>query len=336
MSGSRPVEKENTSPRQYTRREVLLRAGAAGAVAVGAVGLGTALSTQDPRSKMAERGRIRDHRVERADSAPRMAVVRGQDAALNVRAAIEAMGGMASFVRKGEVVVIKPNVGWNRLPEQGANTTPEVVAEVVRLVRDAGAARVLVTDVPVNEAGRCFKRSGILDAVHAVGGEVVFPDDRAFREVAVGGVTLRAADVLWPLVEADRVINLPVVKQHGLSGATLAMKNWYGVIGGHRVRLHQDIHNSIVDLAQMVMPTLTVMDATRVLTANGPSGGSLDDVRYENAIAVSCDEVALDAWGAGVLGLDPAQLAFVVEAARRGLGTEDWRSLQPIEKTLGA
>ena len=137
----------------------------------------------------------------------------------------------------------------------------------------------------------------------AAGATVVRPEATAFREVDVSGKLLHTADILYPFVEADRIINVPVVKQHGLSRATMAMKNWYGVLGGQRVKLHQNIHLSIVDLAAMIKPTLTIMDATRILLANGPTGGSLADVKRMDTVAVSTDEVALDAFGAGLLGL---------------------------------
>ena len=122
-----------------------------------------------------------------------------------------------------------------------------------------------------------------------------------------------------------------MVKHHGMSGATASMKNWYGVLGGHRVRLHQDIHRSIVDLAAMVKPTLTVLDCTRVLMANGPTGGSLDDVKQVNVVAAGGDEVALDAFGASLLGLEPEAVGFIGEAERAHLGRSDYRSLKLVE-----
>jgi uncharacterized protein (DUF362 family) len=241
---------------------------------------------------------------------------------------------MGAFVKRGERVVIKPNIGWNRLPEQAANTNPDVVAEVVRLVVAAGASQVWVTDVSVNTAEQCFSRSGIEKAAKAAGATVVRPDSIAFREVDVAGKLLQVGDVLFPFVEADRIINVPIVKQHGLSGATMSLKNWYGVLGGQRVKLHQNIHLSIVDLALMVKPTLTVLDATRILLANGPTGGSLADVKRMDTVAVSTDEVALDAFGAGLLGLAPQDLGFIVEGMKAGLGTMQWQSLKTVE--LGA
>jgi uncharacterized protein (DUF362 family) len=230
-------------------------------------------------------------------------------------------------------VLVKPNVGWNRLPEQAANTNPQVVAEVVRHARAAGAAEIWVTDVTVNNAERCFARSGIGEAARQAGARIVLPSKSGFRTVAVGGELLRVAEVLWPFVEADKLINVPVVKQHGSAGATMAMKNWYGVLGGHRVRLHQDLDRSIFELARLMKPTLTILDATRVLVANGPSGGSLDDVRRRDTIAAGVDEVALDAFGAPLLGLSPADLGYLALGDKAGLGTRDYKSLKLVETT---
>ena len=312
-------------------RRALLRVGVTGMVAAGSVALGLGLRARDGHGKSKALPKLKDHRVDKIQGAVEMAIVHGPDPGANVRRAVESMGGMGRFVKRGERVVIKPNIGWNRLPEQAANTNPEVVAEVVRLVAAAGASKIWVTDASVNTAEQCFARSGIEKAAKAAGAIVVRPDATAFREIDVSGKLLRTGDVLFPFVESDRVINVPVVKQHGLSGATMAMKNWYGVLGGQRVKLHQNIHLSIVDLAAMVKPTLTIMDATRILLANGPTGGSLADVKQMDTIAVGSDEVALDAFGAGLLGLNPSDLGFIVEASKAGLGTLEWRSLKTEE-----
>jgi len=312
-------------------RRALFRVGVTAAMAVGSVALGLGLRTRDGHGKSKTLPKLKDHRVDKIQGAVEMAIVRGPDAAANVRRAVEAMGGMGRYVKRGERVVIKPNIGWNRLPEQAANTNPDVVAEVVKLVAAAGASKIWVTDVSVNTPEQCFARSGIEKAAKAAGATVVRPDAPAFREVDVQGKLLRTADILFPFVDADRVINVPVVKQHGLSGATMAMKNWYGMLGGQRVKLHQNIHLSIVDLASMIKPTLTIMDATRILLANGPTGGSLADVKQMDTIAVSSDEVALDAFGASLLGLLPTSLGFIVEGMKAGLGTPEWRNLKTEE-----
>jgi len=317
--------------RGYTRRAILKTTAAAAVTAFASAFLVDRKPKGSFRRGAERLERVPDHRVVEPEVAAKMAIARGPNASENTRRAIEAIGGMQAFVRKGESVVIKPNVGWNRSPEQAANTLPEVVATVIRTVKAAAASKIWVVDVPVNDAERCFTRSGIGDAARASGARVILPDSNAFRRVNAEGVTLRTVEVFYPLLEADRVINIPVAKHHGLTGATLAMKNWYGVLGGHRVLLHQDIHRSIVDLALMVKPTLTILDGTRVLMANGPSGGSLDDVKRMDTIAVSTDEVAIDAFGATLLEKKATDIEFIGLAERRRLGTSDYRSLDPIE-----
>jgi uncharacterized protein (DUF362 family) len=309
----------------------MLRLGATGAAAIGSVAAGLWLHGRDHAGAGAALPKMRDHRVDQVPGGVQMVIVRGPDAAANVRRAIEAIGGMGRFVKKGERVVVKPNVGWNRLAMHAANTNPEVVAEVVRHVIAAGAAKIWVTDVPVNTAEECFARSGIQKAAAEAGATVVLPQSTSFREVDVAGKILRTADVLSPFVDADRVINLPIVKQHGLCSATLAMKNWYGVLGGQRVKLHQNIHSSIVDLAVMMKPTLTIMDATRILMANGPTGGNLADVKQLDTIAASTDEVALDAFGASLLGIEPGSIGFIVEGMKAGIGQMDYKSMKLVE-----
>lgn len=321
------VPPKRERPPGYTRRQVLGTAAAAGAAIAG----GLLLLDRNPGVAREHSERVRDHRVERPAGAVEMAIARGGDPAENARKAVEALGGMEGFVRKGERVVIKPNIGWNRKPEQASNTNPDVVAQVVRMVLAAGAAEVVVTDVPVNNAERCFSRSGIRAAAEGAGARVVLPESVGFRSVDVGGVVLRVARVLTPFLDADRIINIPVAKQHGLTRATLSMKNWYGLLGGHRVLLHQDIHRSIVDLATMIKPTLTIMDGTRILTANGPSGGSLDDVQRKDTVAASVDQVAIDAFGAGLLGLKPEDVEYIGRGEKAGLGRSDYKSLKLVE-----
>lgn len=305
--------------RRLTRREILHLAASGAAVAT-TVGGGIFLLDREP-ARTVRLERVRDHRVAPPTGAPAMAVARGPNPAENARKVVEALGGMERFVRPGDRVVIKPNVGWNRTEEQAANTNPDVVAQLVRMAKTAGAATVWVTDVPVNDPDSCFEASGIRKAAGQAGAKIVLPDSNAFREVEVGGKFLRTVEVLWPFVTADKVINVPIAKHHGLSRATLSMKNWFGVVGGHRARLHQDIHRAIVELAMLMKPTLTVLDATRVLLTNGPSGGSLDDVKRLDTVAASVDEVALDAFGASLLRVEASQLEFIALAEAAGLGT---------------
>jgi len=271
----------------------------------------------------------RDHTVAREAVQADVAVVQGEAAGALARRAVEELGGMERFVSRGDVVVLKPNIGWDRTPEQAANTNPEVVAEVARMCLEAGARRVIVTDVPVNEPQRCFARSGIQAAARQAGAEVILPEGRNFREVDLGGEVLKVWPVLEPFLEADKVINLPVAKHHSLTGATLGMKNWYGILGGVRHRLHQRIHESLADLAAFMRPTLTVLDAYRVLVRNGPTGGNLADVALKQTVIASIDPVAVDAYAAKAYwDLDASRLPYLGFAAARGLGTAHFESLR--------
>lgn len=312
---------------QISRREAVLRLSST-ALAAAAVGAG-ALVFHDRRVVAGDAPPVPDWRLGAPAATPKAAAAHGADPATNVRRAVAALGGMERFVRKGETVIIKPNIGWDRLPEQAANTNPGVVAELVRLCRAAGAGKVIVTDIPVNDPRRCFARSGIQAAALAAGAEVF--ETAALRMVpaAVGGLAA-GLEVPQQLLAADRVINVPVVKHHSLSRATLGMKNWFGAFGRGRNRLHQEIDRALAELCATFRPTLTVMDATRVLVANGPLGGSLADVRAVNAVAAGIDPVACEAWGAQQMGLQPRSLGFIVEAERRGLGKADLALVQDL------
>lgn len=300
------------------RREVMARLASA-ALAAGAVIAGTAFFSDRRRSAPATR-QVPDWRL---GGAPlRVVTARGGDPAANVRRAMAALGGMERFVHRGERVVIKPNIGWDRLPEQAANTDPTVVAELVRLCLAAGAAQVVVTDISCNDPRRCFARSGIAAAATAAGATVMESGHLRLVPAALAGLA-EGIEVAEVLLAADRVINVPVVKHHRLSRATLGMKNWFGVLGPGRNRLHQSIHRAIAELAATFKPTLTVVDATRVLVANGPQGGSLGDVREVDAVAAGTDPVLCDAWGGVQLGLRPADVPFLREAEQRGLGRTD-------------
>jgi uncharacterized protein (DUF362 family) len=250
-----------------------------------------------------------------------VAVAVDDDPRAATRRAVQELGGMARFISRGDIVVVKPNISWDRTPAQAANTNPDVVAEVVRLCLEAGARSVTVTDASINEPRRVFDRSGIARAARDAGARILFPEDRHFKEVDLRGEVLRAWPVLEPLLTADKVISVPIAKHHSLTGVTLAMKNWYGIVGGQRQRLHQRIHESLADLIAFLRPTLTVLDAYRILLRNGPGGGNLEDVALKKTIVASTDPVALDTWAAKTWwDLDPARLPYLKLAAARGLG----------------
>jgi len=279
---------------------------------------------------------VRDYRLkDRAADFAELAVAKGDAAAeALVTAAVGALGGMKRFISRGDVVVVKPNIGWDRMPLHAANTNPDVVAAVVKLALDAGAHRVVVADGSCNDPNRCFQRSGIWKAAYDVGADVILPAAHRYRTMRMRGDVLDEWPVFATLVEADKVINVPVAKHHNLAKFTAAMKNWYGVLGGRRNRLHQNIDTSIADLATFMRPTLTVIDALRVLMRNGPQGGNIDDTREMHTVVASIDQVAADAWACQLIGQHRDNLPYLKMGHERGIGTMHWENLRMKEIAL--
>ena len=262
-----------------------------------------------------------------AESAPLVATAKGGSAAKLVRAVVAELGGMSAFVTKGQTVVVKPNIGWDRTPEQAANTCPEVVGEVVRLCLDAGAARVLVFDRTCNDPRRCYVSSGIAAAMERLDDrrvEVSFVDERRFRTVeSPEALILKRGSYYEDVLAADRFINVPVAKHHSASGLTIGMKNIMGVLGGNRAVLHRNLAEALVDMNRVVRSHLTIVDATRVLVANGPQGGRSEDVRAFDTVVASTDVVAADAVAAALFGKTPKELRYLQLAQESGLGVAD-------------
>jgi uncharacterized protein (DUF362 family) len=319
-----------------SRREALIQLLRVAGAGAGASGIALWLSEHSarPEAPMAVAAK-HGHTVPADSTLPEMAIIQGEDPALLARQAIEALGGIRRFVARGDAVLIKPNIGWDRTPEQAANTNPEVVAEIVRQSVDAGAKRVVVTDVSCNEARRCFQRSGIAEAAQRAGAEVILPDPAKFKEIDLQGEVLRAWPVFEPFLNADKVINVPIAKHHALTGTTLGMKNWYGILGGQRNQLHQRIHDSLVDLADFMRPTLTMIDCYRILLRNGPTGGNLEDVLLKKTVVASTDPVAVDAYVAKAFwNMEVDALPYLKLAAKRGLGIVEFEKLRTQIKTL--
>ena len=310
----------NCSP---DRRAVLLDLLRLGGLAAATGGLGWWLQGRSHRPEEEHAATFRHSFVVPPDSnLPEMVIAQGDDPRQLVRKGVEGLGGIRRFISRGDVVVIKPNIAWDRTSEQAANTNPQVVAEMVRLCLEAGAKKVVVTDVSCNDPRRCFARSGIAAAARTEGAEVILPEGRKFKEVDLQGDVLSAWPVFEPFLAADKMINIPIAKHHSLTGVTLGMKNWYGILGGLRNRLHQRIHESLVDLADFMRPTLTIMDAYRVLMRNGPTGGDLADVALKKTLVAGTDPVALDAYVAKAYwDLDSRTLQYLKLAQDRGLGT---------------
>jgi len=258
----------------------------------------------------------------------------GYDVRQLTRNTFNAAGGIAKFVSKGDVVVIKPNISWARRPEMAASTNPDVLQTVVELCQEAGAKKVRIADNTIHDARRCFALTGAGMVAKNTGADLIYPRSSLMRPMRLQGNRLDIWPVFVPLLEADKVINLPVAKHHSLSTLTLGMKNWIGAVGGRRNKLHQDIHMTIVDLAQFFNPTLTLIDGIRIMTRNGPSGGSTTDVVRKDTLILSNDPVAADARAALLFGRQPERIGFIKLGQKWGLGTYDLEKLMRQKVSL--
>ena len=348
------------SDKLLTRREMLVR-GAGAAVAASAAAVGGFL-LHDPKGDAGLRGLCDDdHRlrnyfagIDFPGSNPRISVAvgrledragrlgdrlsvghRGQQIEKMVEAAVSGLDpsqGMQRFIARGDVVLIKPNVGFDRSPQMGATTNPEVLRWIIRLCKQAGARRIIVADNPIEAPEACFARSKIMEVAQAEGAKVVLPSQTHFEQVVIRdhapnaskGEALGRWPIFYtPLAEATKVIGVAPIKDHNLCSASMNLKNFYGLLGGRRNQFHQAIHNILSDLGMMMSPTLVIADATRVMMKNGPTGGRLSDVRPGGelgrpAIVASVDPVACDAWCyQHLLGRDPAKLAYLDLACRK-------------------
>ena len=261
-------------------------------------------------------------------AAPDIVISKGTSPARITEAAVRSLGGMSRFVSRGDVVLVKPNMSWDRKPELAATTNPEVVATLVRLCLEAGAKEVKVFDNSLDDPRRSYVTSGIMAAAKGAGATVSYMDVRKFRKMDLKGEVLKTWEVYQEAMEVDKMINCPILKQHTTARLTMGMKNLMGLIGGERGQIHWHLEQAIVDLAAFFRPTLVVLDAFRILTANGPQGGSLKYVKQLNTVAASRDQVAIDAMGARLFGLRPAELAHLPIAVKRGLGHMDLTKLR--------
>jgi len=248
-----------------------------------------------------------------------------------VRKAVAKLGGMSRFVKPGDIVIVKPNMSWDRVPEQAATTHPEIVREVVSMCFEAGAKQVKVFDYTLNEPRRCYKRTGIQSAAESAGATVPFISERKFKKVPFPeGELIREWEIYEDVLHADKIINLPIAKHHSISAVSLGMKNLMGLIGGNRGQFHRQFPKKIVDLSTRIRPTLVILDAYRMLVRNGPSGGSLSDVILKKTVIAGTDPVAVDSYGASLFGLYPDQVPFLVEAKTRGLGENNLKKISTV------
>lgn len=265
--------------------------------------------------------------------AGRIAVVHGADRARNLRSVINALGSMAAFVSPGDKVLLKVNAAFASPPMLGATTHPDMVATVVALCLQAGAGQVRVTDNPINDPASCFELSGIGPAARQQGADVMLPTLDRFAPYTLpeGQLIQRWPVFSAPLLWADKVIGIAPVKDHHRSGASLTIKNWYGLLGGRRNIFHQQVHRIIAELAQLVKPTLVILDGTQSMMTNGPTGGSLSDLKSTQTLIAGTDPVAVDALGVTLLNRTAADLPYLAMAEKAGAGVSDYRSLKLID-----
>jgi uncharacterized protein (DUF362 family) len=254
-----------------------------------------------------------------------------------VQRAISALGGIERFVKPGNDVIIKPNicVAYHSY-EYAATTNPWVVGALVKLCKGAGAARVRVMDFSFGGTpAQAYAISGIQEQVTAAGGEMETPARMKFVKSDIPqGQDIHDWLIYEDVLKADVLINVPIAKHHSLAKLTLGMKNLMGVVQ-NRESLHTNLGQRLADLASRVKPALTVVDAVRILTANGPTGGNLDDVKKLDTVIASPDIVAADTYGASLFGVKPGELAYLVAGEKMGLGTSDLSSVKLEQVSVG-
>jgi uncharacterized protein (DUF362 family) len=267
-----------------------------------------------------------------AAAPPLVAKAQGADWSHLAGDAVQKLGGMKKFINPGETVVVKPNMSWDRIPELGANTHPAVVRQVVELCLEAGAKKVKVMDRNINRSA--YDISGIKAAVEGIRDRraiVEYMDERRFAEVSLDRFkAFRSYAFYKDILEADRFINIPVTKVHRSATMTQCLKNMMGAIGGNRRILHTNLHLAIAELNLVLRPDLHVVDATRIMVKNGPTGGRLEDVEVRNLVLAGTDPVALDAFGATLFGFKPEDVEHITKAHQVGRGEMDLNKIKLV------
>ncbi|HDP96007.1 MAG TPA: DUF362 domain-containing protein [Candidatus Aminicenantes bacterium] len=257
------------------------------------------------------------------EAAPAVVSGSGDDPHTTTLAVIAAMGGMKTFISKGDVVMLKPNIGWNRKVEQAACTNPEVLRALAETALDAGAKKVIVMDRPCHKAEDTYSRSGIEEMARKLGLDVRHTDDNRLVMHDFKGEYLQQWPVYRDFLEVDKFINVPILKHHGSAELTIAMKNLYGILGGRRGKLHRNMGGNIADLAHGFTSHLVVVDAWRILLRNGPVGGRLSDVEEKKTVIASTNILEADTIAAELFGRIPAEVPFIRAAHELGMGRMD-------------
>jgi uncharacterized protein (DUF362 family) len=258
-----------------------------------------------------------------------LVAVKGGEPTAMFEQGIKALGGIGAFVKKGQTVVVKPNIGWDVGPERAANTNPALVAHMIRACREAGAKKVFVFDHTCDQWQRCYMHSGIESSVKDSGGTIAPGDSEGYyHEVTVPNAkNLGKAKVHELILESDVFINVPILKNHDSTRLTMSMKNLMGIVWDRREWHANDVNQCIADFAAYRKPDLNVLDAYLVMKENGPRGVSVGDVITMKALLLSTDMVAIDAAGAKLFGAEPSEIRHIQLAAQQKVGRMDLEKL---------
>lgn len=264
-----------------------------------------------------------------ASETPTLVAVRNGDPVTMFRKGIEALGGMKAFVKPGQSVVVKPNIAWDRPPEAAANTSPELVGEIVRQALAVGASEVTVFDHPCNHWKRTYKNSGIESAANEAGANVLSAASRDDYEEQTRdkAVRMKKAHIHKALLAAEVVINVPILKNHGGAKMTAAMKNWMGVVWDRGFMHKNNLPQCIADSILYRKPDLNVIDAYRIMVANGPRGVSVSDVAERKYMILSRDIVAADAMALPIIGYRKEEVPYIGMGEQLGLGVSDPKAM---------
>ncbi|MFH1231372.1 MAG: DUF362 domain-containing protein [Planctomycetota bacterium] len=268
-----------------------------------------------------------------------LAVVEGEKPAEATLAAINILGGISQFVKKGSVVVIKPNFSWERGPESAASTNPDVLSAVIKECFKAGAKKVKIIERTCNDSKKCYQVCGIEKVVQETGAETVLLSSylREYKEVKIpNGKEMIYCLIAKEVLECDTFINIPIAKHHGLTKLTLGIKNLMGIIGIKRSDIHHNIGQKLAEILAVARPHLTIIDAYRVLVRNGPTGGSPKDTVLLKKIIACTDPVAADSYAATLtpFGLQGKDIGYIKASYNMGLGEMDITKLNIIEKKI--
>ena len=259
-----------------------------------------------------------------------LVAVKGGEPDVMLKKGMEAFGGIGKFVKKGQKVVIKPNIGWDVAPERAGNTNPKLVAEIVRQCRQAGASEVYVFDHTCDNWQRCYKNSGIESAVKDAGGKIAPGQTEGYyHDIAIPkGKSITSAKEHELLLSSDVFINVPILKHHGGARLTITMKNMMGNVWDRGTWHRNDLHQCIADYASYRKPTLNIVDAYYVMKQNGPRGVSVEDVVTMKSLLISTDMVAIDTASAKLFGMDPADVRYIQIAADQKVCRMDLENLR--------